>query len=867
MSNTRTIIIGDGLTNKFLSPQHQFSSFKENLGQREIARLLGRGKVFGRGPLVTFLEHATTHSSCQDVSVFLLSHAESNHHAGDGVAQISTADEFVDPISTITEASKIVATDGDTIPLGPLLAAIFECLGLPGPLQALDGTDVRFLIVGCHTEKRVLTIASFLRCMLGASEVAVSSHLVGSATQEAHLATLRYNLPGIGVRVILDFEETAAYVGLDPELFTSFEGRPCQIEPAEAREAMHPDQKRIVELLCLHWTKAKLRPLAGGFSGSALYLAEGWKGDARTEPMVLKIDAFEQMRRELGGYYQVKDLFGKNVPTFGYPVTEGDALGVGMELAAMEGSPETLQDLFEEADTEAAVNLFAQRFGKALSILSDKLYRNTRESSWVVPYREFELHAAIQLEWLKSNTDIILKYLEQDGADETNLDSDHLVNFVRLIARNEDGIESEACLVHGDLNLANIICDDGDNIWFIDWTHCGTAPIELDFAKLENDVKFVMTKTFDLDDLPRLREFEDYMLEHRIPADLDELPGSLKFAKWDLRYRKILTTVRQIRRACFELKRTDDWLVYRVALLKYATHTLSFDQRQDRGECEPAALAYALFSVEHLTFNLVADDFHLKIRAERPDEYPERQRILIDESIWAFECETYDPPYYVHPSVLANDCTLTDGGWADPEDVSSIRAELEKRPAKNRDDTGRPLNPRGRTGIEGRGLLGYWGANLSVAAVVVRNNQMSELEILLSRREDESEVNLPKGFVLNSQTMVEGLGQVLNADTGWNPDPAKAELIFEGYTYDPRQTDHSWIETNVYLLFDGENSFPDSFDAGNHFDEVVWFALDDEIVNRLPSSSAPFAREAVKKLSETKRMSSDAAERLLAGTG
>ena len=63
--------------------------------------------------------------------------------------------------------------------------------------------------------------------------------------------------------------------------------------------------------------------------------------------MVLKIDSFDQMRRELAGYYQVKDFFGKHVPTFGYPVARGELLGVGMELAAMEGTPETLHDNFE----------------------------------------------------------------------------------------------------------------------------------------------------------------------------------------------------------------------------------------------------------------------------------------------------------------------------------------------------------------------------------------------------------------------------------------------------------------------------------------------------------------------------------------
>ena len=45
--------------------------------------------------------------------------------------------------------------------------------------------------------------------------------------------------------------------------------------------------------------------------------------------------------------------------------------------------------------------------------------------------------------------------------------------------------ETEVCLVHGDLNFKNILFDDTNNIWFIDWTHNGTHPIEVDFAKLE----------------------------------------------------------------------------------------------------------------------------------------------------------------------------------------------------------------------------------------------------------------------------------------------------------------------------------------------------------------------------------------------
>ncbi|MHC4066835.1 MAG: phosphotransferase, partial [Planctomycetota bacterium] len=721
------IIIGDGLTNEMLSPQHQYQTSKGNVGQREIALLLGKGKTFGDGPLPTFLRSAVAARAASETVDLLFLKPTSDSFEGEETAKGSGPGDFVEPVAEIAGDALVVDSGPDLIPWRTVMESVEKLTGIDLASGAYQNGDVRFLVVGCHTDQRVLAIASFLREVLGFTEVAVSSHLVRSATQEAHLATLRHYLPAIGVRVLLDLVEAAGYMGISTSELTGFAARPCEIEPAEALDNMDDHQRRIVELLCLHWTKAYLRPLAGGYSGSLLFLADGWKGDARTEPMVLKIDALQQMRRELDGYYQVKDFFGKHVPTFGYPVTGGESLGVGMELAAMEGNPETLQDTFEKAEDDQGASHFMLCLDKALSLLSEKLYRNTSEASWVVPYRAFGLHAEVQLDYFRRNTEIISQYLKDDGFSEADVNPEQLAKVIRLITANEDGVDSELCLVHGDLNYANIICDAGNNVWFIDWTHCGIMPIELDFAKLEGDIKFVMTKSFDGEDLPRLRAFEEYLLTHRIPADADGLTDTLKFAKWDLRFRKILEAVRRIRTACFALKESNDWLVYRIALLRYAMHTLSFDKRRQRGECELPQLVHALYSVQGLTFDLMADDFHLRIRAERPPSYPPRQRISIDEGPWVLDCPDYDPPYYVDPSVLANDGVKVADGYADPEDVKQLGEEIASRSAGRRDQLGRPLNPRGRTGIAGRGLLGYWGPNLSVAAVVIRTNRADEL--------------------------------------------------------------------------------------------------------------------------------------------
>ncbi len=440
--------------------------------------------------------------------------------------------------------------------------------------------------------------------------------------------------------------------------------------------------------------------------------------------------------------------------------------------------------------------------------------------------------------------------------------------LLRLIAANEDGVDSEVCLSHGDLNFANVICDDGDNIWFIDWTHSGQAPLDLDFAKLESDVKFVMSKDFDLDDLSRLRRLEEYLLSHRIPADLASLPEDLKFVKWDLRFRKILDAVRRIREACFRLKEEDEWLVYRVALLKYALHTLSFDKRRDRGECELPALMYALYSVESLVFDLVADDFHLKIRGERPPSYPPRLRVSIDEAPWLLDCEGYDPPYHLDLSVLNNDRLKVDGGWADPEDFGLIADELAAIESRFKDDEGRPLNPRGRTGIAGRGLLGLWGPNAAVAALVVRQGpDTDQLEIVLGGHEEKQSLALPQGFVLPGEEPRDAIGRVMASETGWTADGHTPELVSRGFTYDWRQTDHAWVEGQGYLVQLEDADSASAFEPGGEFDEVRWWPLEADTINRVSSRQVVFIRDAIQKLVDYGLMDAGAAEELLARTG
>jgi hypothetical protein len=420
-----TLLIVDGMTPENFSPAEQYLVRPDNLGRQEIGRLVGLGRSAGTGPLPRFVEAAAAVARDKPEDLRLLFIAD---QAPDG----SGADHL------LIEAVRDCAQDFDVLEVLPGTVPWRNLLDID------SGTDrpaeaARAFIVGAHTELRVASIATALKTLFFFDSVAVCTHLVGSATREAHLAALRYGLPAVGVDVLLDIADAAEYVGVDPRLFDDIDLSACSLQPPEVAERLDADARHIIERLCMHWTSATLRSLTGGFSGSLLFIAEGQQGDARTEPMVIKIDRAEQMRRELAGYYYVRDLVGKHVPAFGFPVTGPGLVGVGMELAAMEGAPETLQDMFEEAQGDESASAFHTRFDKSLRILTDRLYRNTSREEWIIPYREFQLHTDEQVTWLGENIDNIVDKARQQGIPDTTVDGMQLQIMLRLAAANENG--------------------------------------------------------------------------------------------------------------------------------------------------------------------------------------------------------------------------------------------------------------------------------------------------------------------------------------------------------------------------------------------------------------------------------------------
>ena len=118
---------------------------------------------------------------------------------------------------------------------------------------------------------------------------------------------------------------------------------------------------------------------------------------------------------------------------------------------------------------------------------------------------------------------------------------------------------------------------------------------------------------------------------------------------------------------------------------------------------------------------------HVKCRGDYPGAPPTIKRFPVpdDKVSWDVPFPEYKPVDYTAPVVAAKPV------WADPDirvDKSfpikwhEIDGKVDRRSFEGKYEIvdGVPRNPRGRTGMIGRGLLGKWGPNHAADPIVTR---------------------------------------------------------------------------------------------------------------------------------------------------
>lgn len=187
---------------------------------------------------------------------------------------------------------------------------------------------------------------------------------------------------------------------------------------------------------------------------------------------------------------------------------------------------------------------------------------------------------------------------------------------------------------------------------------------------------------------------------------------------------------------------------------------------------------------------------------------------------------------------------------------------------------GYPLNPVGRTGIVGRGLLGRWGPNHAADPIVTRwkrDNtgavQTDErtgkpvLQFVAIQRRDSGEWAIPGGMVdpgetISATLMREFMEEALNVLEKNNIEKetlqnsikeffTKGKEIYKGYVDDPRNTDNAWMETVAINFHNEDNAVIGklALKAGDDARDVRWMDVNREI--NLYANHSEFIRKTV----------------------
>ncbi|XP_038209874.1 ADP-ribose pyrophosphatase, mitochondrial-like [Zerene cesonia] len=221
---------------------------------------------------------------------------------------------------------------------------------------------------------------------------------------------------------------------------------------------------------------------------------------------------------------------------------------------------------------------------------------------------------------------------------------------------------------------------------------------------------------------------------------------------------------------------------------------------------------------------------HIKCRSGvYPRSNIERQVIPDDKLKWDTDFTEYKPPFYTAPSIVGKP-------WADPDigahnfnpKWNELDGEVDRTSyiGQYKIINKFPLNPIGRTGICGRGVLGRWGPNHAADPVVTRwhidSNNKKVLQFIAIKRRDTGEWALPGGMVdpgekVAATAIREFQEEAMNSLQASNDEKEalREKLkdffsggieIYSGYVDDPRNTDNAWMETVAFNFHDDTGS-------------------------------------------------------------
>lgn len=247
-------------------------------------------------------------------------------------------------------------------------------------------------------------------------------------------------------------------------------------------------------------------------SGAILLKVQEKRAHGTPMPVVLKLGSKSEIDTEAHNYQAVRPYLGGN--RLARLESQACSRNLGGLVYTLVGADnwepihtlnQRLHQLLEDEASKQAIQLINQFFRQTFANLYKDAQRATlyltkhyTESLHLTVPKLKEALTSFHLGALENSP---LKFRELPG-EYCNpitwaIDQDRFREFSPVITR--------ICLCHGDLHTRNILVDDKDEFWLVDFARSSISHALRDIAELETDLKFQVLPNFDL---PTLLRFE-----------------------------------------------------------------------------------------------------------------------------------------------------------------------------------------------------------------------------------------------------------------------------------------------------------------------------------------------------------------------
>lgn len=575
---TKAVLITQSLQRDFIQPisAHEPLPNRLHVGRDEAIRLLGHDPA--AGPIAQLMSWARAQSPA-DLAIF---HVRDWHDASDP-RQAEHLATFGAHCVRGSEGARLVLDIEEGLGANEqLIDAIhlndFEDTKLREALAALPHEQpLRVGVVGVWTEAKVSFMLYDLKTRAGIADLATSSALTASRSRLQHFNALEQLGRILSVSCfdsLAEFTQWLLPEGKTARLAVATRGVGPRVLRDGKLATLPADDADILSVLYRDSAEVEVSAISGGFSGAAVLKIESRDAFGQSQaPSVLKLGPRKLIATERVAFERVEEVLGNSAPSVRGFVELGERAGIKYSYAAMgRGEVRTLKALFAHAETQQTIDdILHTTF---LDILGN-FYRAAQ-------YEQLPLlsHYGFSAQWaahVRANVTSVY------GSSPPRLTFPGLPAVTNVCAFYDDFLAEAGdtaaeshyvSYVHGDLNAANILIDGRANVWLIDFFHTAPGHVLKDLAKLENDLLYILTP---LADEQELSEAIRLTLTLRAVTDLRApLPPFTSAVPAVQRAWLTLQTLRGITaQLCREDRQT---LQLSVALLRYAVHTLSFDE-------------------------------------------------------------------------------------------------------------------------------------------------------------------------------------------------------------------------------------------------------------------------------------------------